>query len=307
MYQQIRNRLVDECRKAKRRHLEAQLDGSKRDPKRMWRTLKELLKGNSYKDNTYTEIHYGDVRISEVHKMAEVFNRYFVDSLATTKEDEYGIESTVSKLTEGEFEVFQSIDVNGLNRIVHNLENKSGTEEEITTDIMKRVVAAAGPKMCLVLNRSLQEGIFPDNWKEAIVVPIPKIRGTRKVEQFRPINKLPTYEKTLEIIVHRQLVDYLESNKLINECQSGFRKKHSCETALQWTVSEWKKEIGQGKIVGVVFLDLRRAFELVNRKILLRKLKQLGIKGKVGSWFESYLKNRTQRVKFGGHCRALLL
>jgi len=165
---------------------------------------------------------------------------------------------------------------------------------------MKRVVTAAGPKMCFVLNRSLQEGIFPDNWKEAIVVPIPKVRGTRKVEEFRPINKLPIYEKTLEIIVHRQLVDYLESNKLINECQSGFREKHSCETALQWTLSEWKREIGQGRIVGVIFLDLRRAFEMVNREILLRKLQHLGISGKVYNWFKGYLEKRTQRVKFGG-------
>jgi len=217
-----------------------------------------------------------------------------------TAEDDCAIEPAVSKATESEFEVFQPIDVNGLNRIVHNLENKNGTEERITTEIMKRVVAAAGSKMCLILNRSLQEGIFPDRWKEAIVVPIPKISGTTKVEEFRPINKLPTYEKTLEIIVHRQLVDYLESNKLLNECQSGFREKHSCETALQWTVSEWKKKIGRGKIVGVVFLDLRRAFELVNRKVLLRKLKQLGMMGKVSSWFESYLESRTQRVKFGG-------
>src|SRR5436190_4480227 len=93
-------------------------------------------------------------------------------------------------------------------------------------------------------------------------------------------------------------MEYLESNNLIKECQSGFRSKHSCETALQWVISEWKKIISEGKIIGVIFLDLRRAFEIVNRQILLKKLIRFGIKGAVLGWFENYLINRTQRVKF---------
>jgi len=78
----------------------------------------------------------------------------------------------------------------------------------------------------------LEESVFPGELKEAIVIPISKIQGIKKVE-FRPINKLPIYERLLEIVVHKQLVKYLEGNKLIAECQSGFRSKHSCEIALQ--------------------------------------------------------------------------
>jgi len=77
----------------------------------------------------------------------------------------------------------------------------------------------------------LQKGIFPGKWKEAI--SIPKLRGTIRVDEFRLINKLPVYEKILEMLVHKQLVEYLESNKLITDCQSGFRSDHSCKTVLQ--------------------------------------------------------------------------
>lgn len=147
------------------------------------------------------------------------------------------------------------------------------------------VVEVAGEKICYILNRSLEEGIFSDEWKEAIVVSIPKVGGTIKMEEFRPINKLPVYGKILEIIVQRQLVDYLESNKLFEECQSGFRCKHSCEIALQWIITSWKKTIGEGKMIGVVFLDLKRAFEIVDRDILIHKLERYGIKEKVLNWF----------------------
>jgi len=58
----------------------------------------------------------------------------------------------------------------------------------------------------------------------------------------------------------------------LEEFQSGFRVRHSCETAIQWVISSWKKNIGQGMMIGIVFLDLRRTFELIDRNILLKKL-----------------------------------
>jgi len=73
-------------------------------------------------------------------------------------------------------------------------------EEGITIEIMKKVISVAGTKICYIMNRSLEEGIFPSEWKEAIVVPISKVRKTKKIEEFRPINKLPIYEKVLEVL-----------------------------------------------------------------------------------------------------------
>lgn len=232
--------------------------------------------------------------------MANIFNGYFVNSISMNMEEEYITELMMEKYTENQFELFSVIDVRGLNRIVYRLENKNGTEEEITVEIIKKVVSVAGPKICYIMNRSLEEGIFPNEWKEAIVVPIPKVQRTKKIEEFRPINKLPIYEKISEIVVHNQLVSYLEINKLLEECQSGFKVRHSGETALQWVISSWKKSIGEGKMIGVVFLDLRRTFELVDRNILIKKLEWYRIKGAVliVRWFKSYLENRTQRVKF---------
>jgi len=79
-------------------------------------------------------------------------------------------------------------------------------------------------------------------------------------------------------MIHKQLVTYLENNNLLEECQSGCRAKHSCETALQWVISSWKREIGEGKMIGVISLDLRRAFVVVDREILIQKLEEFGLK-----------------------------
>jgi len=58
-----------------------------------------------------------------------------------------------------------------------------------------------------VLVNRLLESVVPERWKEAIVIPIPKVRGTIRVDEFRPINKLSVYEKILEMVVHKQLVE----------------------------------------------------------------------------------------------------
>ncbi|KMQ85478.1 rna-directed dna polymerase from mobile element jockey-like protein, partial [Lasius niger] len=301
LFRQLRNKVVDECRKAKREYLEEKLDKNRKDPKQMWRSLKEIMKGSSY-NNEYKEIRYGDDIISNVEEMANKFNCYFVNSVKQLRIDssEDGPKNNIIRHENNTFEVFKEIGIQWLYRVVSRLANKAGTEEGITVEIMKLVVEAAGEKVCHILNRSLEEGRFPNEWKEATVVPVPKVQGTINIEKFRPINKLPVYEKILEIMVHSQLVEYLESNDILKECQSGFRTKHSCETVLQWVISSWKKIIGEGKMIGVIFLDLKRAFELVDREILINKLQWYGIKGTVLNWFASYLDNRTQKVKFNG-------
>ncbi|KMQ86761.1 rna-directed dna polymerase from mobile element jockey-like protein [Lasius niger] len=173
----LRNKAVDICRKdiCKRDYLESKLDKNKSDPKRMWETLKELMKGSSFGDNIYGEIQYGNNLYNDKREMANLFNKYYVDSVKSFRETDYKMDSIREvKYTECVFEVFSKIEIAELNRIVQNLANKNGTEEGINVGIMKIVIAVAGGKICQILNKSLEEGIFPDKWKETILIPIPK-------------------------------------------------------------------------------------------------------------------------------------
>lgn len=99
-------------------------------------------------------------------------------------------------------------------------------------EIMKRIVKIAGYKLYYILNLSLEKGIFPNELKEASVVSIPKVLGTTKIKEFGSINKLSVYEKILEIIVQKQLVEYLENNELLKELSIRF--KLLCEMDNIW-------------------------------------------------------------------------
>lgn len=95
----------------------------------------------------------------------------------------------------------------------------------------------------------------------------------------------------------KQLIDYIENNKILAKHQSAFRK-HSCKTAVNYLLNKWKIAKDKGETTVVVFLDLKRAFETVDRVIMMRKLSEIGIDGNILIWFESFSTNRRQKTKF---------
>ena len=107
---------------------------------------------------------------------------------------------------------------------------------------------------------------------------------------------MPTLSKLIEKWVERQFSQYLNDFNLLHKSQSGFRPKHSTESALIRMTDSWLKAINEGNMVGCVLVDFRKAFDLVDHKILLKKLKCYKCNNSCLSWFESYLQNRTQRV-----------
>ena len=83
---------------------------------------------------------------------------------------------------------------------------------------------------------------------------------------------------------------------LIHESQSGFRPKHSCQTALIKLIDQWKECIDKGDIVGTLFIDFRKAFDVVDHNILLRKLQIYKFSPNAIRWFQSYLEYRQQAL-----------
>ena len=95
--------------------------------------------------------------------------------------------------------------------------------------------------------------------------------------------------KLLERCVHDQCDAYLSSHNLLSASQSGFCKGHSTTTCLIDFLDNIYREIDEAGACGALYLDLSMAFDTVNPNILLLKLKHLGFRQSVTSWFSSYL------------------
>ena len=191
---------------------------------------------------------------------------------------------------------FKLLTKDELKTIVFDLANKS-SPDEIDMVFYKDNFDILSDQLIHIINRSLECGIVPSSLKVSTIIPVRKVPKTIKAEECRPINMLPAFEKILEKVVYLQFLDFIIKNKILSRYQSGFREGFSCESALQYVINEWKEAKDKGKMTGVIFLDLKRAFETIDRKILLGKLSRYGIGGVVWKWFECYLKNRRQRVR----------
>ena len=116
---------------------------------------------------------------------------------------------------------------------------------------------------------------------------------------YRPISILPVLSKVIERVVHEQLYNYLEENKLLSDKQFGFRRRSSTQHAVTHFSDYIRRNMDKGNITGAVFVDLHKAFDTVDHAGLL-KLKHYGVEHRELSWFESCLSNRKQFVSYDG-------
>jgi hypothetical protein len=171
--------------------------------------------------------------------------------------------------------------------------NKSTGLDGIGPAILKSSGNTIIPCITSIINNSIHLGIFPDKLKEARVLPIFKSGSTDFSENYRPISILPTISKIFERHIASRLQGFFQKTKIIHEGQSGFRKKHSCNTALLRLIDAWIKDIDNGKMIGAIFLDLRKAFDLVDHEILIHKLKLYHFSEKAVTFSFLFIRQKT--------------
>ena len=158
------------------------------------------------------------------------------------------------------------------------------------------------PSLTAIFNLSLNSCTYVNAWKMARITPIFKSENRQKCENYRPISILPIISKIFEKEVFDQLYEHLSQNLLLSKYQSGFRPKHSTMSALIQMCDHWLENMDNGMLNGVVFLDIRKAFDSIDHSILLKKMnEQFGIDGTELKWFESYLTKRQQVCFVNGH------
>ena len=145
-----------------------------------------------------------------------------------------------------------------------------------------------------LINLSFNQRKFPAVLKIASVTPTFKNGDKLDVSNYRLISLISNISKIIEKLIHKKLNSFLEHNDIFYSFQFGFRDNHSKTHALIKMTDQIKKACDRGLYACGVYLDLKKAFDTVNHKILFPKLNHYRIHGIANDWFKSFLANRTQ-------------
>jgi len=178
---------------------------------------------------------------------------------------------------------------------------KAPGPDGITNEMLIHLGKDAKKVLLKIYNQSWKYGIVPSKWKEAIIVPIHKKgKDKRSPKSYRPISLLSCVGKLMERIINKRLVWHLESNSILNPTQTGYRQNRSTEDQLAYLAQQIENAFQDKKHVLAVFFDLSKAFDKVWKEGLILKLLEVGVKGKMHHWIQSFLQNRHARVKLDG-------
>ena len=174
---------------------------------------------------------------------------------------------------------------------------KSSGIEDVSSRVLKNFLELANREITALYNNVLNSGIFPDKWKIATVTPIPKVPHASNPTDLRPISLLPVPGKLLEKYITTKIESYLEGKNFFTDSQNGFRKGRSTADAMSSYLDALLDDLNKAKTGLAVYLDVRKAFDTINHKILMAKLEGCGMGAGLCKLLENYLSNRKQRTK----------
>lgn len=178
---------------------------------------------------------------------------------------------------------------------------KAPGSDGITNRVLQLFPAHLIMLMVTIFNGALSNNIFPQAWKKATVIGIPK-PGKPKTEpsSYRPISLLNVFGKVYERLIYKRLRDFAETKGLIPNEQFGFRTQHSSVHQVHRIIERIHVGQQRGLMTGAVFFDIAKAFDKVWHNGLLYKLYKLGVPDRLVLIIRDFLSNRTFRFRIEG-------
>ena len=181
--------------------------------------------------------------------------------------------------------------------------SRAGGPDGLPNWVLKEFAEILATPITDILNTSFRDCKVPRIWKIADVCPLPKVSTICDfTKDLRPISLTSTLSKLAEgIIIDKELKHTVL--KSIDSRQYGFIPGSSTTFALISMLHEWLSSTDKSNsAVGIVLLDYKKAFDLVDHTLLIAKLFSLGTKPSIVNWIIDFLRDRTQRVKLNSDC-----
>ncbi|KAE9528780.1 hypothetical protein AGLY_012355 [Aphis glycines] len=179
-----------------------------------------------------------------------------------------------------------------------NCNSKSPGPDDIPYSFIKNLPSIGLNQLLQIYNLIWETGFYPDPWRNAIIIPIPKPNKNKfNISNYRPISLISTLSKLLEKMVNKRLTWFLETSKLLPINQCGFRRNHSTLDHLSCLHTDICNAINTKQHLILIALVLEKAYDMVWRNRVLHIIHKWGINGNILTFVKNFLRNRSIQVK----------
>ena len=194
----------------------------------------------------------------------------------------------------------QPFSMKELNDSLEKARDTSAGPDDIHYQLLKHLPVQSLHVLLDIFNRIWETGEFPPSWREAIIIPVPKPgKDHTDPSNYRPIALTSCVCKTMERMINERLVWYLESNNLITEYQSGFRRQRSTTDHLIRFETFVREAFVKKEHLVAVFFDLEKAYDTTWKYGIMNDLHDIGLRGRLPDFISNYLKDRQFQVRVG--------
>ena len=309
-YKKARNYAQRLIERKKKQFIIGQLEENIGRPKDLWKSLKDLGFSKNKNPDSKTCLQNKEELCFDAKKNSNTFMEFFSNLAADLVKklprppNKFGIE-TVKRyyknynLEKKNFTLNQVTEEAVLELLLSVNTSKAAGLDNLSGKFLKEGAPVLVTSITSICNLSIKHSIFPEKCKNAKLKPLYKKGLKTEPKNYRPISLLPLVSKIIERIIYEQTKIFLEKNKILYKYQSGFRSNHSTNVCLSYLTNKILKGFDDGKITGMILIDLQKAFDTIDHKILLDKMRYLGFSQSSINWFRSYLTNRTFTVQLG--------
>lgn len=303
-YNKVRNQVNKEIKLAEENHYSKLITSEKNNLRKLWEIAGTIANPNKVKKNTQIKrLQVNDTNITEDVTIAETLNDYFcsigknyANKIKTNNEYKKYLKNKNSNSM-----FLQKVEEKEITKIISSLnEKKAAGDDEIKPKFLKICNPHLSKQLTHIINLSFTTGIVPEKLKIAKVIPIYKKNDHTDPNNYRPISLLSIINKIMEKLMHKRISKFLEKHDVLYKYQFSYREKHSTTQAVIEIVDNIIHELEEGNMVAGIYLDLSKAFDTVDHKILRHKLEHYGIRGPPLKWVENYLKDRKQYTQVNG-------
>lgn len=273
--------------------------------KKIWNMLRKINGKN--KKSAYTHIKTNDTSYETKKDIADILGKTFQHNSSS---DHYNIlfqnlkarqeENILNFESENKENYNLPFSLDELSDSLQSANDSAAGSDDIHYQILKHLPDSSLGCLLDIFNYIWKKGSFPKCWSEAVIIPIPKPnKDHTDPTNYRPIALTSCVCKTMERMINKRLVWYLEANNLISRYQTGFRKNRSTNDQLVRLETFIRNGFIRKQHVVAIFFDLEKAYDTTWKYGIMKDLHQMGLRGHLTDFISNFLSNRAFKVRVG--------